>query len=74
MDWKLLIAELRAHGLSQPQIAAACDCGQATISDLASGKTDDPRHSLGQALRALHAERINTPGAPAIPQPEAKAA
>ena len=58
MDWKLLIADLRAHGLSQPQIAARCNCGQATISDIASGKTTDPRHSLGQALRELHAEII----------------
>lgn len=53
MDWKLIISELQALGMSQPQIAAACGCGQATISDLASGKTKDPRDSLGQALRAL---------------------
>lgn len=53
MDWKSTIAELQAHGLSQPQIAAVCGCGQATISDLASGKTQDPRHSLGQNLIAL---------------------
>lgn len=56
MDWKQLIAEIRAGGLSQPQIASACGCGQATISDLASGVTKDPRDSLGQALRALHAK------------------
>lgn len=54
MDWKKLIAELQAQGLTQPQIAERCGCGQATISDLASGKTGDPRHSLGQALKALH--------------------
>lgn len=53
MDWKKIIAQIQAHGLSQPQIAGRCGCGQATISDLASGKTRDPRDSLGQALRAL---------------------
>lgn len=53
MDWKTTIAQIQAHGLTQPQIAAVCGCGQATISDLASGKTQDPRHSLGEALRGL---------------------
>ena len=56
MDWKSLIAEMQRHGLTQPRIAAICGCGQATVSDLASGTTKDPRHSLGEALMAL-AER-----------------
>lgn len=55
MDWEQLIAELVARPMSQAQIAAACGCGQATIADLANGKTKEPRHSLGEALRALHA-------------------
>lgn len=66
MNWKSLIADLRAKGMSQPQIAAACNCGQATISDLASGKTDDPRYSLGQALQALHVALISTDAAPEL--------
>lgn len=56
MDWKQIIAQLQAAGLSQAQIAARCGCVQATISDLASGKTSDPRHSLGQSLQALRYE------------------
>jgi len=76
MDWKQLIADIGAYGLSQPQIASICVCGQATISDLASGKTKDPRDSLGQALRALLAkakagelpELIGADGAPATPE------
>lgn len=56
MDWKQIIGRLQASGMSQPQIAARCRCGQATISDLASGKTSDPRHSLGQALQLLARE------------------
>lgn len=57
MDWKSLIAELQRSGLSQPRIAAECGCGQATISDLASGTTKDPRHTLGEALKEL-AKRV----------------
>lgn len=82
MDWKQLIADIGAYGLSQPQIASICVCGQATISDLASGKTKDPRDSLGQALRALLAkakagelpELIGAEGAPDVAEPEARAA
>jgi transcriptional regulator with XRE-family HTH domain len=56
MDWQKLIAELQDHGYTQPQIAAACGCGQSTVSELSLGKTKEPRHSLGEALRALHAQ------------------
>jgi hypothetical protein len=60
VDWKTLISELTSCGYTQPAIAAACRCGQATISDLAKGTTKDPRHSLGEALRRLHAQAIST--------------
>jgi transcriptional regulator with XRE-family HTH domain len=54
MDWKNIIADIQRHGqLTQPQIAAECGCGQATISDLASGKTAQPRHSLGESLISM---------------------
>jgi len=54
MDWKIVIADIQRHGkLTQPQIAEKCGCGQATVSDLAKGHTEQPRHSLGQALLAL---------------------
>lgn len=56
--WTLLIQELvKEHGLTQPLIAAAVGCGQSTISDLASGKTIDPRHSTGEALKELLATK-----------------
>jgi predicted transcriptional regulator len=53
MDWQKFMAELQAFGLTQKQIADACEVGQATISDLARGDTKDPKDSLGQKLRAL---------------------
>lgn len=66
MNWKLLIADLKAAGWTQPQIAAACGCGQATISELANGTTKDPRDSLGQALRALAAKVAENPSCTAV--------
>lgn len=53
MDWKDYIAELAAKGVSQSQIAREVGCGQATISDLALGKTREPRTSLGMALMRI---------------------
>lgn len=53
MDWQLIIADIQKRGLSQSQIATYCRCGQATISDLAKGKTKQPSFLLGQALMKL---------------------
>lgn len=54
MNWPNIIERIQAErGLTQPQIAVATGCAQATISDLATGKTKEPRHSLGQALISL---------------------
>ncbi|APW37629.1 hypothetical protein RD110_10870 [Rhodoferax koreense] len=54
MEWKNVIAQIQTvRGLTQPQIAAKAGCAQATISDLARGKTTEPRHSLGVRLLAL---------------------
>lgn len=73
MDWKIIIADIVRHGkLTQPQIADACECGQATISDLALGKTEQPRHSLGVALLALF-EKVSAEKAIPAPTQPAKA-
>lgn len=60
MNWKTIIAELQAYGVTQPQIAVACGCAQATISDLATGKSTEPRHALGQSILAMHQEKTST--------------
>ncbi len=65
MDWKSLITELQERGFTQPQIAAFCECGQATISDLANGNTKEPRHSLGESLRRLHRSKAKPASATA---------
>lgn len=72
-DWTSVISAIHKRGLTQVQIASACSCAQATISDLAKGITSDPRHTLGVALIRLseapdeEIERIKSPA-------EAKAA
>jgi transcriptional regulator with XRE-family HTH domain len=55
--WPEIIRAVVASGMTQPQIAAACGCGQATISDLLRGNTTEPRHSLGQRLLRLGQSR-----------------
>lgn len=62
MDWKQVIAKIQAGGLTQKQIADACECAQGVISYLANGKTLDPRHSLGQSLLTLLAQLDNKHG------------
>lgn len=54
MDFKLLIAELQASGLTQEQMAEACNCAQSTISDIARGETQTPRFHIGMKLLDLH--------------------
>ena len=54
MDWKQVIADIKARwGLTQPQMASFVGCAQVTISDLATGRTTEPRWSLGQSLIVL---------------------
>lgn len=54
MDWKQIIADLIDRGVTQPEIATKCGCSQASISDLATGKTKQPRFDLGASLIKQH--------------------
>lgn len=60
MDWKTLIRDLQASGLSQQRIAVLCDTGQSHISCLARGERKSPSWDLGERIRALHAARCGT--------------
>jgi transcriptional regulator with XRE-family HTH domain len=53
-DWTQLLADLKARGWMQKQLAELAGTSQSSISDLASGKTLDPAHSIGSVLEALH--------------------
>lgn len=64
MQWKDYVAEIINKGLSQSQLAKRAGCGQATISDLVSGRTQEPRYSLGVALMRIgKSQGVKTPRA-----------
>ena len=54
MDWKKLIADIQASGLSQEQIAKRLDHSQAWASAVAAGKFADLKWRDGEKLIALH--------------------
>lgn len=58
MDWKTLIAALRAAGMPQVAIGAELGKSQAWVSAVLAGKYDDLKWADGEALRKLHAERV----------------
>ena len=54
ISWPTIIRALVDDaGLTQPEIARLCECGQSTISDLLRGNTTDPRTSTGLLLLGL---------------------
>lgn len=62
IPWPKIIRGLTDLGLTQPEIAQLCGCGQSTISDLVRGATTDPRTSTGLMLLGLARDRsIFTP-------------
>lgn len=56
MNWKTILSEIQAQGLSQAQIAARLDKSQAWVSAVSQSKYEDLRWQDGQNLIALHAE------------------
>ena len=57
MDWKTLILEIQATGLSQAQVGELVGKSQAWVSATSKGIYNDVRWADGQALIHLHAER-----------------
>lgn len=58
MNWKLLVNELMAAGVTQVEIAQHCDCSQSSISDIRNGEIEHPRFGIGAALVALHKAKV----------------
>ena len=54
INWRKLIDDLVKSGLTQSQIGEKCGVTQAAIQLIKSGKTNEPKHSLGERLLALH--------------------
>lgn len=59
MDWTSLIQQLLDSGMTQAEIADACDTGQSHISGLYRGDRKCPNWELGERLRALVAKRVS---------------
>lgn len=66
MDWPATIEKLLKNGWTQKRLADSCGCAQATISDLARGKTADPSYPVGKELERLASE---LPAPAPAPQP-----
>lgn len=56
MNWQTILSEIRAHGLSQMEVARRLGRSQAWVAALAAAKYKDVSWTDGQALLALHAE------------------
>lgn len=54
MDWKNIIKQVLArNNLTQTEAALMVGCSQSCIADLVSGRTHEPRYSLGFRLLEL---------------------
>ena len=58
MQWKNIISDLKASGLTQMQIAERCGCAQSTISEMSTDGDRIPSFPIGAALLDLHKKRI----------------
>ena len=58
MDWNKIVAEIKETGLTQAQIADAIGVSAGTLSEICSGKVSEPKWSRGDAILAIHAERV----------------
>lgn len=67
MNWKLLIADLKARGWTEVRIAASCDCSQGNINALGQGINTAPRYELGAKLRVLHERADSGQAKPSAP-------
>lgn len=60
MNWKNLIEDLVKDGMTQSQIADACDTSQSNIWYLLNSPERSPRWELGQRLVNVHELRCRT--------------
>lgn len=54
MNWPAILETLRQRGWTQALLAERLGIAQSAVSDLRRGATVDPKHSTGEAIRALH--------------------
>lgn len=49
-NFRAILRMLKLRGHTQGEIAEFCECSQPSISEIASGRTVDPKYSIGAAL------------------------
>jgi predicted XRE-type DNA-binding protein len=54
MDWKNIITEICASGMTQRQVAAEVGIAQPSLCDIANGHTKSPSWPVGDALLRIH--------------------
>jgi transcriptional regulator with XRE-family HTH domain len=57
MNWPDIIQDLIDSGMTQNEIAEACETGQSHVSGLLRGERKNPNWPLGQRLLDVHAKR-----------------
>lgn len=62
MDWKTLIAELLASGMTQQAIGTEIGLSQGAISHLVNGRTASVDWETGEKLIRLHGQRTSCAG------------
>jgi transcriptional regulator with XRE-family HTH domain len=65
MNWPAILETLRQRGWTQALLAERLGIAQSAVSDLRRGVTVDPKHSTGEAIRALY----DSGDLPPIPEP-----
>ena len=64
MNWKTLITDLQAAGLTQLEIGKKIGLSQPSVVDVIRERTKDLKWSVGQALIKLHAEKLGADDTP----------
>lgn len=54
MNWKKIVREIAATGLTQTQIGEICGMSQAAVSAMLIGVRSNPSFAVGRALLDLH--------------------
>lgn len=57
-DFQAVVRALMAKGTGQIELGRYCGCSQASISDIATGRTVDPSYSIGARLLDLLSEVV----------------
>jgi hypothetical protein len=59
--WASRVAELRSTGLTLVEIGELTGLATSSVSDIAQGRTAEPRGTAAIKLHTLHAERCSKP-------------